>query len=203
MLFIAYFFILLFVLIDLFLLIKFVEYIYCSHFVRQPPLVQSIAPLRQATTDYIRANYKNAQNICELGSGFGGLARQVARKTRARVYALENMPFSAFLSKVLDIITMSRNRTIWCDAFKYLDDTDVKFDIAIAYLGPDFTNRIYVYRDKIRILISLDFELDGVAPISIIDVGHGYTRYNGKKYPHKLFIYDMAASVRLNTDGTR
>lgn len=192
MLFIAYIFILLFILIDLFLLIKFAEFVYCSHFVRQPPLVQSIAPLRQAATDYILANYKDAQNICEVGSGFGGLARQVARKTRARVYALENMPFSAFVSKVLDIITMSRNRTIWCDAFKYLDETDIKFDIAIAYLGPDLINKVYDYRDKIRILISLDFELKDHAPTATVDVGYGYTLYNRKKYPHKLFIYDMA-----------
>jgi len=35
-------------------------------------------------------NYPNAKNICEIGAGFGGLARAVARNTNANVYALEN-----------------------------------------------------------------------------------------------------------------
>ncbi len=55
------------------------------------------------------------KKICELGSGFGGLARVIARNTKADVYALENMPFAAFMSKIIDILSGCKKKLHYLD----------------------------------------------------------------------------------------
>ena len=190
--FVAYFLLVVFCLVDLFLIIKFIEFVYCANIRFQPPLVSSTRKLRQYVINQIRTNYPNAKTICEIGSGFGGLARVIARNTDANVYALENMPFSALVSKILDLASYCKgNKTIWCDAFKYLDNTPQKFDVAVAFLGPTLTPKIYKYKNKIDVLISLDFEIPKLKPKYVLDIGHGCTVYKKIEYPHKLFIYEF------------
>ena len=177
---------------DLYLAVKFFEYVYCANIRHQPPLVASNQHLRQCVVEQILKYYKKSKNICEIGSGFGGLARSVAKQTKSNVYALENMPFSALVSKTADKLSQCKNnKTIWCDAFKYLENTDIKFDVAVAYLGPTATPILQRYKDKIKVLISLDFEIKNLNPIRIIDVGHGYTIYKRTIYPHRLFVYEF------------
>lgn len=177
---------------DLYLIIIFIEYVYCANIRHQPPLVTSPKKLRKQVICEITSNYPNAKNICELGSGFGGLARMIARKTNANVYALENMPFSAFISKTYDFLSRCKNnKTIYCDAFDYLKKTHRHFDIAIAYLGPHTTPRIKNHHKKIDILISLDFEIPELTPKRVIELKHGYIIYNKIKYPHRLFVYEF------------
>ena len=175
----------------IFLAIKFVEYIYCVHVKNQPPLVGSSRDLHRLVVNQIKTYYDNAKNICEIGSGFGGLARDIANNTAADVWALENMPFTAGVSKFFDFITGARSKTIWCDAFDWLNKTDKKIDVAVAYLGPSFTKKLLKYKRKIRVIISLDFEIKGKKPTRVIDLGHGYTLYNHKKYPHRVFVYEL------------
>ena len=68
----------------------------------------------------------------------------------------------------------------------------MKFDVAIAYLGPTATPMIQKYKDKIKVLISLDFEIKGLKPMRIIDMSKdGYTLYKRIKYPHRLFVYNF------------
>lgn len=190
--FVAYVLLIIVCIFDVFLALKFFELVYCANIRHQPPLVSSNDLLRKHVVEQITAHYSKAKNICEIGSGFGGLARAVARKTKADVYALENMPFSAFVSKIFDKITFCRNnKTIWCDAFEYLDKTDKKFDIAIAYLGPTATPKIYHYKNKIKVLVSLDFEISDLKPKYVIDMGHGYTIYKRIKYPHRVYVYEF------------
>lgn len=177
--------------IDLFLGIRFFEYVYSAHIRHQPPLVQANKILRCAVINYINANYKNVKNICEIGSGFGTLARAMAKKTGATVWALENMPFAAFVSKFMDLFCRGHNKTIWCDAFDWMDNTNMVFDIAVAYLGPELTAKIPRYKNKIHVLISIDFEIKNMKPRHIIDMGRGATIYMGKKYPHRIFIYEL------------
>ena len=113
------------IIFDIYLGIKSFEYIYCASIRHQPPLVASNQHERQLVVDQIKTKYPEAKNICELGSGFGGLARTIARNTKANVYALENMPFSAFVSKKCDIVLRCKNNhTIFGDAFEYLKTTD-------------------------------------------------------------------------------
>ena len=190
--FAVYLVLIVFCLVDLFLIFKFIEFVYCANIRFQPPLVSSTRKLRQYVVNQIRTNYPNAKNICEVGSGFGGLARTIARNTGANVYALENMPFSAWTSKILDWISGCKtNKTIWCDAFKYLDNTNQKFDVAVAFLGPTLTPKIYKYKNKIDVLISLDFEIPELKPKHVLDIGHGCTVYKKIEYPHKLFVYEF------------
>ena len=181
-----------FIALDIFLITKSFEYMYAAHILKQPPLLASNNTLRKLTLEQILTHYSNAKNICEVGSGFGGLARMVAHKTDAKVYALENMPFSAFISKTLDIISFTRNnKTILCDAFKYLDKTNKKFDIAIAYLGPELTTKLLNHKNKFDVLISLDFKIPHLKPKYVVSMGYGNTIYKHKKYPHKIFIYEF------------
>ena len=166
------------------------EYFYCAVIRHQPPNVSTTRHLRQYVVNEIISNYPDAKKICELGSGFGGLARVIARNTKADVYALENMPFVAFVSKIIDILSgCKKNHTIWTDAFEYLKNEH--FDVVVAYLGPTVTPKIYEHKDKIGILISLDFEIKGIKPKHVVNTISGYTIYNHVKYPHRLFIYEF------------
>ena len=192
MYFITYALLMLVIIFDIYLGIKLFEYIYCASIKHQPPLVASNDFLRKCVIEQIMTKYVKAKNICDLGSGFGGLARAVACNTKAKVYALENMPFSAFVSKTLDKLSHCKNNTtIWCDAFKYLDNTDIKFDVAIAYLGPSHIDRVQKYKNKIKVLISMDFAIKNLKPTKIIEAGHGCTLYKRIKYPHRLYIYEF------------
>jgi len=119
------------------------------------------------------------------------LAHFIANNTNANVFAVENMPFSVFISKFLDIFHKGKNKTVWNDLFKYLDESDINFDVCVAYLGPDLTQKLLKYKHKMPVFISLDFEIAGIKPKRIIDLEHGHTLYKGKKYPHKLFIYEF------------
>ena len=99
------------------------------------------------------------------------------------------MPYIAlFLVYFLLIILVITNAFL---AFKFLDNTNIKFDIAIAYLGPKLTPKLYQYKDKIKVLISLDFEIPDIKPKRIIDLDCGSVIYGGKKYPHKILIYEF------------
>ncbi len=188
--FFLYFFVFLLFLIDLFLGIKLFEYLYCV-IKKQPPFVPSADCLQDAVISQISDCYRNAKIICECGSGFGGLARNISKHTEAKVLALEIMPFSALVSKTLDFLHGSKSKTIWCDAYKYLEHIDNDIDVMITYLSPAYMTRLKKYRHKIKVIISLDFRISGIKPSKIITLGKGYTIYNIKKYPHRLYIYEF------------
>lgn len=188
----AYLLFVLFLIFYFFYFVKIFEHLYCSFIRRQVPFVPSDKILRGAVVHEINSCYKNVSRVIEVGSGFGGLARYIARNTNANVVALENMIFSASVSKFLDFITFQKkSKTVWQDAFKYIENSNHKFDVAVAYLGPDGTARLIDYADKIDVLISLNFQVDNLKPIKVIDLKSGCVYYNRKKYPNKLFVYDF------------
>ncbi len=155
------------------------------------PFVPSASVLRDAVVREIRHNYKDAKTVCEIGSGYGALARKISKECNVNVVALENMPFTFFIAKCADVLTRAgRVKTLWCDAFEYLD-AGHKFDIGVAYLGPWVNGRLAKYKQNFRVLITLDVPVPGLKPVKIVDVGRGYTRYGRYKYPHKLFIYEF------------
>lgn len=176
--------------LDIFLFFKNVEYAYCAVIRGQPPFVPSSKYSRCAVGDVIRNNYPDTKLVCEIGSGFGGLSRYIARKCNCDVIGLENMPFAAIVSWLGNSFCPSV-RTVYSDAFKYLADTDKIFDVAIAYLGPGHVSKLLRYKKHFRVLITLDFEISEKRPVRVIDVGRGMTRYNGVMYPHRLFIYEF------------
>ena len=189
--YIIYFFVIALCVFELFMGIQFIEYCFCVFVKKQAPFVPSTNTSRKITAITINKYYKNAKNIVEIGSGFGAFSRYIARKTHANVIGLENMPWCAFISKILDIFCFAKNKTVFCDAFEYLDKTNKTFDIAIAYLGPKLTPKLLKYKKKIKTLISLDFPLPDYEPTKIIDGGPGTTTMGGKQYPHKLYIYEF------------
>ena len=174
--------------LDLYLAFKFFEYLYCTHILKQPPMVASNYLLRQALVDYINTYHKNVKNICDIGSGFGGLVRLLAEKTNANVYGLENMPFSVLISRIYGWFYRTNSKIIWCDAFDWLDKSDIIFDVVVAYLGPDAIQKVLKYKNKMHILISMDFKLKNIKPVHVIKMS-GATRYKGNLYPHMLYVY--------------
>lgn len=188
---VAYLLIAVFVVLDVWLGVKLVEYIYCAFIRHQPPFVAANKKMRRAVADEILANYRNIKTVCEIGSGHGNLARYIARHCKVRVFALENMPFSVFVSKLFGMFGPWRCKTVWSDAFDWLDNNKEPVDIAVAYLGPRVMLRLKAYAVKFDVLISLDFEVPGLKPVRTIDVCPGHTVYAGKKYPHRLYVYEL------------
>jgi len=175
--------------LDVYLFLKYTEYFYCAFVIKQPPNVTSSKWMMLKVVEQINTYYSGAKSICDIGSGFGYMARFVAKHTKANVVGLENVGFSAFVSNILNMFCFGKVKTIKCDAYEYLAKTKKVFDVGIAYLGPLEVQNLKKYKQKMRVLICLDFEIKDLKPVRIIDVGHGCTRFNYKKYPHKLFIY--------------
>ena len=177
--------------VDVFLVIKFFEYVYCANIKHQPPMVASNKKLRELTAQEINTHYPHAQSVCELGSGFGGMARYIARNTQTNVIGIENMIFSFCVSKLCDLFCCEKSKTIFSDAFEYLKKTNKHFDIAIAYLGPKITPRLLKYKNRFDVLISLDFDIPELKPVRVINMGYGATLMYGKEFPHRLYVYEF------------
>lgn len=157
------------------------------------PFAASNRRHRRAVVNEINTHYTHMKTVCDIGSGYGGMSRYVARHCKMHVVGLENMPVTALIAKIGDI-GCGRAKTVWCDAFKYLDACD-GFDIGIAYMGPSVNSMIGKYKNKFRVIITLDVPISGMRPTRIIELGHGCTTYgrigNRQNFPHKLFIYEM------------
>lgn len=188
--FIIYSILTLIIFIEIFVFIYFIEYLICVCIHHQPPFVSTEKSTQKAIIQEIKKHYPQATKICEIGSGYGQMARFIGRKTGAKVIALENMPISVLISKTLDLF-QTNSKTIKCDAFEFLDTTKQKFDIGIAYLSPKYSDKLLKYKNKFKVLITIDFAISKLPPTKTINSGHGNTIFNGKKYPHKLFIYEF------------
>ena len=186
-----YFCVIIFFIFDLFLGFKIIEYIYCSKIRKQPPMVSCVKQERKKIVKQILDCYPNAKNICDLGSGFGAQVRSLANNTNATVFGIENMLFSFLISRFLNIFSRKKSIIIWQDIFEYMDKTSIFFDVVIAYLDPKTTQKLKKYKNKIGVLITVDFEIEELPSTKIIDIGSGYTIYNNKTYPHRLFIYEF------------
>jgi len=166
-----------------------VERVVCL-FRRQIPLVPSGNALRDAVIQEINAHYSNMKTACDIGSGYGGLARRISRECNMRVTAIENMPLPVLTSKVMDLVTRADSGTVWRDAFGYLAESN-GFDIAVAYLGPNVNGRLAELCGKVKVLITLDVPVPGLDAVRVIYLPKGFTRYGRKKYPHRLFVYEF------------
>ena len=174
---------------ELYIIIYGAEHMWCI-FHNQIPFVPSSKYLRRAVVNTIHKYYPNATSIVDIGAGYGGLARHIARNCDATVVALENMPFTITVSRVFNWVTRSRVKIIKCDAFQYMQSSP-RFDIGVAYLGPNVNPRLAKYKKQFNMLITLDVPVAGLRPTHTVNVGHGFTRYGRHKFPHKLFIYDF------------
>lgn len=171
--------------------IRGIEYAWCVLVKHQAPFVASSLGQRRATAKHINEYYKNPKTVVEVGSGYGGLARYIARHTGAKSIGLENMPFCVFVARIFDFFSFGKSKTLFIDAFDYFENNKEKIDVVVAYLGPTLTPKLLKYRKKIKVLISLNFEIEDIKPTRVIDLRRGSVRYGGKKYPHKLFVYEF------------
>lgn len=190
--FVLYLFVVLLAGLELYWIIRSLEYICAAVFKRQIPFVASDMKLRMAVVNEIKNNYPEYKTLCEIGAGYGGMARAVARKCNMSVWALENMPFTYAVARVSDIVLCARNvKTLRVDAFKWLMEYDGLFDVGVAYLGPGVNDKLLNYRDKFKTLFVLDVPISDIVPTRVVEIGGGYTRYGRRKYPHRLFVYEF------------
>lgn len=176
--------------LEFYLIFRLVEYWWCPIVKKQIPYVASDKKLRRAVAWYIQNHCPKAKTVCEIGAGYGWLARYVGRCCNVSVVALENMPFTYMLAKVFQIFPGGRWVSwVWCDAFDYLKKNKQKFDVGVAYLGPGVNDRLVDVLDRFGVLIVLDVPITGKKPFRVIELGGGFTRYGRLKFPHKLFIY--------------
>lgn len=171
--------------------VKFIEYSWNVIVSKKPPFVPAIDTERAAVVQQINLYYPHAKTVLELGSGYGGLARYIARNTSAHVIGVERMPATALISWGLDKLYRANSRTVWGDVFQYLENMGGRADVAVAYMGPEVTAGLVRYANKFNVLISVDFEIPERKPVRVVDVCDGCTRYQGKKYPHRLYVYEF------------
>lgn len=172
-----------------YLFLKNMEYLACL-WRDQIPFVPSPRGLRRALVREINMHYPNMKTACDIGAGYGGLARQIARKCDMNVTAIENMPLCVSISKLGNALSRGKCQTVRADAFEYLH-TAPNFDIAVAYLGPETNDRLAEFQNKFKVLITLDVPVRGLTPVRTIDAGPGATRYGRRTYPHRLFVYEF------------
>lgn len=168
---------------------KNMEYLACL-WRGQIPFVPSPRGLRRALVREINTHYPNMKTACDIGAGYGGLARKIAGECKMRVTAIENMPLCAQISKIGNAMSRAQCYTVCADAFEYLR-TAPKFDIAVAYLGPGVNDRLAEFQNKFKVLITLDVPVGGLVPVRVVNAGPGVTRYGRSKYPHRLFVYEF------------
>ena len=171
--------------------VKFIEYSWNVIVSKTPPFVPANSIERAAVAQQINMFYPHAKTVLELGSGYGGLVRYIARHTSAHVVGVERMPGTALISWVLDKLYRGNSRTVWGNIYQYLEYMHGQADIAVAYMGPEVMAGLVRYANKFNVLISVDFEIPEIKTVRVVDVCDGCTRYRGKKYPHRLFIYEF------------
>ena len=176
--------------VEFYLLFRVVEHWWCLILKKQIPYMASDKKLRNAVVQYIKKSCLKKPSVCEIGAGYGWLARCVAKKCGASVVALENMPFTFWVAKILQALSGNKSvQWVRCDAFRFLGNCNKKFDVGVAYLGPGVNDRLGDYLWCFDVLIVLDVPIANVKPFDVVDVGGGFTRYGRLKFPHKLFIY--------------
>ena len=172
------------------LLVNNAEHFIVGYIWRQIPCVSSSRVLRRAVATEIQ-KYKNVKSVCEIGSGYGGLARFVARKCNVDVVAVENVWFTFAVSYVLSLFFCgNRVQHVCADAFEYLKNENLHFDVGLAYLGPKVNDELRDLMSRFDVLICLDVPMSNAKPVRVVDVGCGYTKFGKEKYPHKLFFYE-------------
>jgi len=160
---------------------------------RRVPLVPSSRALRDAVIKEINTHYPHMKTVCDIGGGYGGLGRAIGHGCGMHVTSIEVLPFPALVSKTADILTRVGSKTIWADAFKYLSASYEKFDIVVAYLGPEFNARLPEILGGARVLITLSMPVPRLSAIREVEIPNGgITRFGRVLYPNRLFVYEFS-----------
>ena len=165
-----------------------------SFFSKTAPSLPSQRKMRKAVANEITKHYGNAKTVLDIGSGWGGMARGIARiLPGARVIGIEKflLPFS--YSFIIWILFGPRNaRFFMGDAFKFINREKGKgngnydFDIGIAYLLTPMMPKVEKVMDKFKVLITLDFPLPNASATRTIKL---HKDHLGQHY---LYVYENA-----------
>ena len=167
MIFLVYLYLIVFIIFDIFILAVGIEQLLCA-FRKIAPKVPSGRQLRVAVAEQIAIEMPDVKSIIDVGSGWGTMVRTVAKKfPNAKVYGIEFMP-SAYVYSVVRGLFVWNAKLIFGNAFKYLEQTDKKFDVGITYLLPSEMNDVKKFMAKFKMLFVLDFPLPDVTPIKKI-----------------------------------
>ncbi|MCL2538674.1 MAG: class I SAM-dependent methyltransferase [Alphaproteobacteria bacterium] len=153
--------------------------------IRSAPEVPSSRRLRDAVAAEIRKNYPDAKTAIDVGSGWGGMARRVAREfPKMKVTGAELMPLAFICSWIARAVFGPRNcRFVLGDAVKFIKKSK-GFDIGICYSGTGLMRAVAPVKNKFKIIIALDFPLPDAKPTRTIQL------HKDTLGQHVLYVYE-------------
>ncbi|MCL1892502.1 MAG: class I SAM-dependent methyltransferase [Alphaproteobacteria bacterium] len=152
------------------------------------PSLASQNKLREAALQQIARDSSDAKTIIDIGSGWGGLAREIARRfPNARVYGAELFPMPYLYSKLRGIF-FKNTKFVLGNAFKFMKNQN--FDIGITYLLPEQMAQVQEYHKHFKMLIVIDFPLPDAQPVRKIKLHRDILGQ------HWIFVYDLRDAKR-------
>jgi hypothetical protein len=129
----------------------------------------------------------------EPGSGLANISRIIKRKyPKLEVYATEKNFFIFSLAWLWNLTLPKKTRInlIYGDALKSNLTNKNKPTLIYSYLLPDFVSKLHrAKKFKNSIVLSLDFQLDGVRAKETLQVGE-------TKMQYKAYIYDFLDPIK-------
>ncbi|MCL2018039.1 MAG: class I SAM-dependent methyltransferase [Alphaproteobacteria bacterium] len=175
------------IIVELFLLVFVILFsieVGITLFRRTAPQLPSQKKLRDAVIGEINSCYPNEHTIMDIGSGWGGMVRRIARKfPKMRVTGIELMPLAFCCSWLSWLILGPKNaRFMMGNAIKCISN-GMSADIAICYSGTSLMKEFAPLADKFKIVLALDFPLPGHVPVRTIKL---HKDHLGQ---HMLYVY--------------
>lgn len=186
MLLILYLAFLIFAILFSILLILFYIEAGITFFRRTAPQLPSERKLRDAVVSEIRKHYPDARTAIDIGSGWGGMARRIAREfPNMRVVGVELMPLAFACSRLARLFLGPRNcRFVMGDAIKYAARAKNKqFDIAVCYSGDRLMKAVAPLAGRFKVVLSLDFPMPGKKAARVIKL------HKDRLGQHMLYVY--------------
>lgn len=173
------------IIIDIFAFIWLIENIIGTLVKGQAPEIPSGRRLRKVVLDELK-NY-SASSIVDLGSGFGGMAKSIAKYfPDAQVYGIEFMPFAIIISKLSKLFCHLKNlKFIHGDVFKIINQSQ-GYDIGVVYLLTPQMKNVQKIRKKFKVLLVLDYPLPDIKPTLVREI----FQEKITSFKHRLYIYE-------------
>jgi len=182
--YIVFAFVIFIILISVIIIIMNIEMVISSVFNKKIPPVPSGDKMRNAVIGEIVKNYPNVKSIIDIGSGWGGFVRKIAKDIPgAKVTGVEVVHSPYIVSKITQIIFGPKNcEFVRKNAFEYIKDK--KFDMAVCYLSTMNMKEFESYRDRFKIVIAIDFEFSNIKPSRVIKI------HKDIMGDHSIYIYE-------------
>jgi len=181
--FLVYFYIIFLLVFNIIIWLIAAEQVFC--------ILRNIAPSisagpksRNAVIKQIQQEFPNAKTILDIGSGWGTLACNIAKKfPDAKVSGIEIM-YAPFVFSAIRSWFYKNVKFVRTDAFKYLNKTSDKFDVGVTFLLSCEMVDVKKLLSRFKILIAVDFALpEDIKPYKIIKLNRGLTKQ------HWLYVY--------------